>query len=108
MYYLGMGGSVALRDVAGSGAQRIAVEDLPSHLATLESELSGGRAIELVRGETVIAELHAPKPVELKPQADMRREMPDFMGRMRKIWGDEMLPEGTSTRWIREDRDARG
>jgi hypothetical protein len=44
-----------IRDV-----QRVDVEDLTSHLATLESELSGGRAIELMRGERVIAELRAP------------------------------------------------
>src|ERR1700761_8005055 len=84
--------------------QRIAVEDMDKHLATLEAELSGGGAIELVRGERVVAEVRAPKIV-VEPQERVQPPMPDFMARMREIWGDEVLPEGTTTRWIREDRD---
>jgi len=36
------------------------------------------------------------------------RELPDFMGRMKAIWGDKVFPTGTTTRWVREDRDGRG
>lgn len=98
-----MGASGIVRDVAAGGALRIAVEDLASHLATLEAELSGGRAIELVRGGVVVAEVRgvdaianaAPKP------------MPDLKARLRSIWGDKPL-DVNMTAVIREDRDARG
>jgi hypothetical protein len=36
------------------------------------------------------------------------RELPDFMGRMKAIWGDQVFPAGTAARWVREDRDGRG
>lgn len=97
-----------IREVAGSGTRRIALDDLASHLETLEAELSGGRAVQLVRGETVIAEIRAPQPVAMRMADDTPRKLPDFMGQMRAIWGDEVFPEGTGARWIREDRDARG
>jgi len=84
-------------------AVRIRVEDLGQHLATLESELSDGRSIELVRNERVVAELRAKTE-----QEHVRPAMPDFMGRMKAIWGDKVFPEGYMTQAIREDRDARG
>jgi hypothetical protein len=86
---------------------RIAVDDLGSHLATLETELSDGRSIELLRGDVVVAELRAKRdePSSVMPA---RRDLPDFMGRMKAMWGDEVFPEGYMTQAIREDRDARG
>jgi len=83
---------------------RVSVEELTSHLATLEAELSDGRLIELVRGETVIAEVRA-KDMN---QASVAAELPDFMGRLRANWGDTVLPLGTGTALVREDRDSRG
>jgi hypothetical protein len=97
-----------IRGERASPIVRISVDDLGEHLATLEAELSGGRPVALVRGETVIAEVRAPEPVALRPNVEIRRDLPDFMGRMRDLWGDTVFPEGTGTRWIREDRDARG
>lgn len=83
---------------------RVSVDELASHLATLEAELSDGRSIELVRGETVIAEVRA-KEVE---HTVAPVELPDFMGRLRANWGDTVLPLGTGTSIVREDRDSRG
>lgn len=82
---------------------RIAIEDLGAHVATLEAELRSVSAIELTRGETVIAEIYPKQPVhaaELGP----RPEMPDFMARLREIYGDTPLNVDT-TEWIREGRE---
>ena len=83
---------------------RVSIDDFGSHLPTLELELSAGRSIELVRGETVIAEMHA--PIRVAECSDIvERPVPDFMARLRNIYGDEVLPAGTTTKWIRDDRD---
>lgn len=95
------------------GAQevlRVPVEELGEHLDTLEAELSGGRAIELVRGGKVIAEIRSKPGAEVavgRAEAEVP-PLPDFMGRMREIWGDKVFPEGTGVKMLREDRDARG
>jgi hypothetical protein len=83
---------------------RVAVEDLVSHLATLETELGQVPLIEVVRGETVIAEMRAPKQMPAAVQLAVQ-PVPDFMARLKKIYGDEVLPAGTTTKWIRDDRD---
>ena len=86
-----------------NGVMRIAIEDLGAHVATLEAELRSVSAIELTRGETVVAEIHAKQSAqaaELKP----RPEMPDFMARLREIYGDTPLDVDT-TEWIREGRE---
>lgn len=81
---------------------RIPVEELPEHLATLEDELRGGRAIELVRGEHVVAEVRAKENVTLEGK---KRPVPDFMGRMKTIFGDQVFPDGYMTDAVRRDRD---
>jgi len=97
-----MGSSSAVRKPDGGDVIRIAVEDLGAHLATLEAELTGVRAIELTRGERVIAEIHPTQELEA---TDLRPlpEMPDFMARLREIYGDKPLDVDT-TEWIREGR----
>jgi hypothetical protein len=82
---------------------RMAVEDLGAHLATLEAELRGVRAIELTRGETVIAEIH---PARVLEAADSRPlpELPDFMAMLHEIYGNKPLDVDT-TEWIREGRE---
>ena len=82
---------------------RIAIEDLGAHVATLEAELRSVSAIELTRGETVIAEIH-PKQALQSTDARPRPEMPDFMARLREIYGDTPLNVDT-TEWIREGRE---
>lgn len=87
---------------------RIAVDDLVSHLGTLEAELGQGRSIELVRGERVIAEVRAPQEaapmVEAGSAAGDGRPLPDFMGRLKAIYGDKVYPAGTAVKWVREGR----
>ena len=95
-----MASSGAMREVIGNGVQRVAVEGLASHLETLEVELSGGRAIELVRGGVVVAEVRG---VEAGAEATSEA-MPDFKGRLRDIWGGTPLDVDMTT-VIREDRD---
>jgi len=83
-----------------NGVIRIAIEDLPAHVATLEAELRGVRAIELTRDEVVVAEIHPKQPLDLKPQPDL----PDFMAMLHEIYGDKPLDVDT-TEWIREGRE---
>jgi hypothetical protein len=100
-----MGATNTIREDALSvgRVQRIAIEDIDKHLATLEIELSGGRSIELVRGERVIAEVRAPERVvlDLRPFSE---RMPDFKAQMREVFGDVTLDLDT-TAWIEEDRE---
>ena len=81
---------------------RIAIEDLGAHVATLEAELRSVSAIELTRGETVIAEIH-PRQVLHVTDAKSQPKMPDFMARMRENFGDKSLNVDT-TAWIDEER----
>ncbi len=98
VYDLAMASSGTIREVSGGGAQRIAVEDLASHLATLEAELSGGRAIELVRGGVVVAEVRAPI------RGGFARHVPQLKAQMKAIFGDEVLDVDTAA-WVAEGRD---
>jgi hypothetical protein len=93
--------SETIRDMEGAKVQRIQVDDLAQHLATLEQELSEGRSIELARGETVFAEVRAKTSLasEDKPWI-----IPDFLGQMREAFGDQVFPIGTALSWIDEDR----
>jgi hypothetical protein len=85
---------------------KISVEELIKHLPTLEAELSEAGSMELVRDGKVIAEMRAPRQKSLLIEpAD--RPIPDFMARLRAIWGDKPLDVDT-TAMIREDRDSRG
>jgi len=100
-----MGASTTIPEQTAAGnVQRIPVEELSAHLATLESELSDGRSIEIMRGDAVIAEIVAKKVI---PTAQGERVIPDFMGRMKARWGERIL-DSDGTQIIREDRDARG
>jgi hypothetical protein len=98
-----MGSSSVARGVQGVDVIRIAVEDLGAHLATLEVELRGVRAIELTRGEKVIAEIHPAQPLEAVDSRPLP-ELPDFMAMLHEIYGDKPLDVDT-TEWIREGRE---
>ena len=82
---------------------RMQIEELPAHLATIETELQDARRIELLRGETVIAELTKPSHVEGKDALE-RSKRPDFAARLKEMWGDKIFED--STPLIRADRDA--
>jgi hypothetical protein len=96
--------TATVRETCGAKVQRVPVEELAQHLATLEQELSDSGTIELVRGDTVIAELRA-KPKTIT--TDDGRVIPDFMAQMREVFGDYVFPDGTGLKWINEDRDDR-
>ncbi len=81
---------------------RLQVEELPAHLPTLEAELKNVLRIEILREGKVVAEIRAREPESLD-QAE-RPEMPDFMARMKQMWGDRVFED--STPLIRADRDA--
>ena len=78
------------------------VEELPERLGEVEQELRQGCIVELVSNGRLVAELrlpgHAYGPEEIDPN------MPDFLARMKEMWGDRTF--GDSTRWIREERDS--
>jgi hypothetical protein len=82
---------------------RVPVEELPGHLATLETELGQVPLIEVVRGERVIAEMRAPKQVS-EQALPIAGPVPDFRAQMREVFGDRVLDVDTAS-WIREDRD---
>jgi hypothetical protein len=85
---------------------RIDLDELGSHIAVLESELSQGHSVELVRGGSLVGEVYA-KSSPLREIAE-RPPMPDFMARLKETWGDHVFPEGYMTAIVREDRDGRG
>jgi hypothetical protein len=94
-----MGSSSTVTKPEG-GVMRIAIEDLGAHVATLEAELRGVRAIELTRDDMVVADIRPRQAMELKPQP----ALPDFMAMLHEIYGDKPLDVDT-TEWIREDRE---
>ncbi len=96
-----MATSETIRDMEGAKVQRIQVDDFAQHLATLEQELTDSGTIELVRGDAVIAELRAPSK---STSAKSGRVIPDFMGQMREVFGDQVFPLGTGLKWINEGR----
>ena len=97
-----MGSSNSVRKQESGDVIRIAMEDLGAHVATLEAQLRSVRAIELMRGETVIAEINPRQP--LKAADPELVEMPDFMAILREIYGDKPLDVDT-TKWIQEGRE---
>ncbi|HEY5328545.1 MAG TPA: hypothetical protein VIJ79_01565 [Acidobacteriaceae bacterium] len=82
---------------------RIAIEDLGAHVATLEAELRSVRAIELTRDDMVVAEVRA-RPSLQASDDQPQPELPDFIARLREIYGDKPLNVDT-TEWIREGRE---
>jgi len=98
-------GSSSVLTKPENGVMRIAIEDFSAHLATLEADLRGVSAIELTRGETVIAEIH-PKQAMQGTERRSPPKMPDFMARMRANFGDKLLDVDT-TAWIDEEREDR-
>jgi len=102
-----MATSGTIREVTtvATSVRRVAVEDLAAHLATLEAELSEGKAIEVMRGDKVIAELRGKTAVTVPLS---RPDVAAMKARLRATWGDTVLPSGTMTEVVRNDRDGRG
>ena len=55
----------------------------------------------MIRGGAVIAELRAPLK---NTNATSGRVIPDFMGQMREVFGDQVFPLGTGLKWINDGR----
>lgn len=64
--------------------KRATVRDLRYSFKQVEASLAEGEEIEIVKRKKVIAKL-----VPVRP--DLPPPMPDFLGRMRRIWGDRIL-----------------
>lgn len=74
------------------------VRDLRYNFKKIEQRLRAGEEIEVTKRRKVIARLI---PVKDPPE---KVEWPDFLGRMRALWGDKIF-EPSNAELIAEDRD---
>ena len=74
----------------------VTVRDLRYDFPKVENLLSQGEDIQITKRRKVIA--------RLVPENAPKRVMPDFMGRLREIYGDRVL-EVTGAETVRMDRD---
>ena len=77
--------------------KRASVRDLRYSFKEVEAQLAEGEEIEIVKRNKVIAKL-----VPIAPTSP--RQMPDFLGRMKKIWGDQIF-EPTNAELLAEERE---
>ena len=77
--------------------KRASVRDLRYSFKDVEAQLAEGEEIEIVKRNKVIAKL-----VPVTPPAP--RQMPDFLGRMKKIWGDQVF-EPSNVELLAEERE---
>lgn len=78
--------------------KRATVRDLRYDFPRVERLLAEGEPVEITKRNKVIGRL-VPPEVEQKPV-----QIPDFLGRMKEIYGDKML-KVTGAELIRWDRD---
>ncbi|QNI31324.1 hypothetical protein H7849_19870 [Alloacidobacterium dinghuense] len=76
--------------------KRASVRDLRYSFNKIERLLRQGQEIEITKRHTVIA--------RLLPEAQGTVKMPDFIGRLRAIYGDQ-IPATTGAEIVAEDRD---
>ncbi len=74
----------------------VSVRDLRYDFPKVEEMLRSGEEIRITQRRRVIARL-TPEPMERPP-------LPDFLGRMKEIFGDKVL-KVTGAQIISEDRD---
>ena len=74
----------------------VSIRDLRYDFKMVEGILRQGEEVKITRRRKVIARL-VPEPAQPPP-------MPDFMERMRSIYGDQLLPV-TGAEIVHEDRD---
>jgi hypothetical protein len=72
----------------------VTVGELRSNFKAIEAKLARGARVQVTRRGTVVAEVLPPQTrtpsVEVTaPDAATKFEMPDFMARLRKLWGDK-------------------
>ncbi len=76
--------------------KKASVRDLRFNFKRIERLLKAGEEVEVTKRNRVIA--------RLVPATTTRPEMPDFMGRMRAMFGDKIF-EPSNAELIAEDRD---
>jgi antitoxin (DNA-binding transcriptional repressor) of toxin-antitoxin stability system len=76
---------------------RASVRDLRYHFSKIEDLLQEGQEIEITKRRRVIARLCP--PAEPGPP-----KLPDFIGRLRKIYGNKVMKE-TGAELLAEERD---
>lgn len=76
----------------------VSVRDLRYDFKKVERLLAEGDEIQITKRRTVIARI-VPEPCSKAP-------LPDFLGRMREIYGDKLLPSTGAdvVSWDRDDR----
>jgi antitoxin (DNA-binding transcriptional repressor) of toxin-antitoxin stability system len=78
--------------------KRASVRDLRYDFPKVERMLAEGESIEITKRKRVIGTL---VPAEV---VDRSRHIPDFLGRMKKIYGDKLL-KVSGAELVRWDRD---
>ncbi len=81
----------------------VTVRDLRYDFPNVERILRGGEPVEITKRGEVIAML-SPKTKSEAGYEPGTAPLPDFMGRLREIFGDRVLPT-TGAELIRESRD---
>lgn len=76
--------------------KRATLRDLRYNFPKIERMLRAGNEIQITKRNKVIA--------RLSPENEKHPEMPDFLGRMREMFGDKVF-EPTNADLIAEDRD---
>jgi antitoxin (DNA-binding transcriptional repressor) of toxin-antitoxin stability system len=77
--------------------RQASVRDLRYDFKKIESLLRHGEEIQITKRRRVIARL-------VPEKAETKKELPDFMARLRKIYGNKVLAV-TGAELIRKDRD---
>ncbi len=78
-------------------------QDLPSWVALVQR----GESVAIMQAGRVVARLMPPEETETKaPAAATPVRWPDFAERRRAVFGDAVLPAGTSQALVNEDRGA--
>ncbi|HLK03844.1 MAG TPA: hypothetical protein VKT53_05340 [Candidatus Acidoferrum sp.] len=77
--------------------RKASVRDLRYRFSVVEDALRHGEEIQITKRKRVIARLLPPEPVAAP-------EMPDFLGRMKKIFGKRRM-KISGAKLIAEDRD---
>ena len=91
------GGSSATDKIA-----TVTVAQLQSSFKLIEAKLSKGVRVQVTRRGQIVAEVRAPRRQDVgRP---FEEKMPDFMTRLKEIWGDKPLGLDT-TALVSEGRD---
>jgi antitoxin (DNA-binding transcriptional repressor) of toxin-antitoxin stability system len=83
---------------ASAGAAKVAtvtVGELRSNFKAVEARLAKGLRVQVTRRGEVVAEVQAPA-AETTVAGGLARKMPDFMARLKEIWGPEPLDIDTT------------